>query len=138
MKKQILIVVGVILLVGGSVGVWASGRNKTATDSNANDLPLNTSSPGGNDSSNTQSSTTVEISGFAFAPETLRVKKGTTVTWTNKDSSAHTVTATDGKNGPHSTNLDAGKSYRFTFNETGTFKYKCVLHPDMSGSVVVE
>ena len=41
----------------------------------------------------------VAITGFAFSPAALTVKAGTTVTWTNKDSDAHTVTS-QGSGGP--------------------------------------
>ena len=34
---------------------------------------------------------TVEIHGYAFAPETLTVTAGTTVTWVNEDETPHTV-----------------------------------------------
>jgi copper binding plastocyanin/azurin family protein len=38
----------------------------------------------------------VSIDGFAFAPNTLTVKAGSTVTWTNKDEDPHTVVASGG------------------------------------------
>src|SRR5271166_6917165 len=37
----------------------------------------------------------VSIDNFAFAPATLTVKVGSTVTWTNHDEEPHTVAATD-------------------------------------------
>ena len=126
MKKSLVIALGAVLLVGGSIGVWMSQRSTSNTDTT------------NNSATTPQSGTTVEIGSFIFTPKVLKVKKGTTVTWTNKDSAVHTVTATDGKNGPHSTNLDPGKTYSFTFNELGTFAYNCVLHPSMTGSVIVE
>jgi plastocyanin len=83
----------------------------------------------------TEKPNTVLIKGFAFDPATLTVTKGTTVTWMNKDSTAHTVVAT-GKAFSSET-LNNGQSYTHTFNETGTFEYKCGIHPSMSGKVIV-
>ncbi|MCZ7401508.1 MAG: cupredoxin family copper-binding protein [Candidatus Methanoperedens sp.] len=77
----------------------------------------------------------VAIKGFAFAPETITVAKGTTVTWTNMDSVAHTVVAAD--NAFSSQTLENGQSYAHTFNDIGTFEYKCSIHPGMSGKVIV-
>jgi amicyanin len=79
----------------------------------------------------------VTIENFAFNPATITVKKGTTVTWTNKDSAAHTVT-TDSGSGPTSQLLNQGDSYTFTFNTAGTFNYHCQPHPNMKGTVIVE
>ncbi|MFC4911044.1 cupredoxin domain-containing protein [Actinomadura gamaensis] len=78
----------------------------------------------------------VTISGFAFAPAKLTVKRGTTVTWTNRDEDPHTVTVPGG-GGPRSPALVAGASFRFTFTKPGTYAYICTIHPFMHGTVVV-
>lgn len=75
----------------------------------------------------------VNIENFAFNPATITVQKGTTVTWTQMDSAQHTVTG----NGFDSGNLNKGQTFSWTFNETGTFSYKCSNHPSMSGKVIV-
>jgi len=77
------------------------------------------------------------IKDFAFNPASLTVKKSTSVTWTNQDSSNHTVTETDGQTGPGSGSLGQGQTYSFTFNTAGTFHYKCSIHPSMTGTVTV-
>lgn len=78
----------------------------------------------------------VAIANFAFDPPTLQVAAGTTVTWTNNDSSPHTVTADDGSF--DSGNLDPGQSFTFTFDQGGTFAYHCSYHPNMQASIVVQ
>jgi plastocyanin len=83
----------------------------------------------------TEKPNTVLIKGFAFDPATITVAKGTTVTWMNMDSASHTVVATG--NAFSSDTLKNGQSYAYTFNETGTFEYKCSIHPNMSGKVIV-
>ncbi|SFW85369.1 cupredoxin domain-containing protein [Amycolatopsis australiensis] len=80
---------------------------------------------------------TVAIKDFAFAPAATTVKKGTTVTWTNQDQDAHTVTST-GSGGPlRSPTLQTGQSYQYTFSTAGTFEYLCTIHPFMTATVTV-
>lgn len=77
----------------------------------------------------------VTIQGFAFSPATITVKVGTTVTWTNRDQDAHTVTAS---NGPFkSKTLNTGDTYSYTFTAAGSFDYLCTIHPFMTAKVVV-
>lgn len=79
----------------------------------------------------------VQIMNFAFAPAALTVKAGTTVTWTNKDSDAHTVTS-QGSGGPlASAALSTGQSYSYTFTKPGTYAYLCTIHPFMTATVTV-
>lgn len=78
----------------------------------------------------------VVIEGFAFGPATITVPTGATVTWTDQDAAAHTVTSeTDIFD---SGNLARNDSFSYTFTERGTFKYYCTLHPRMRGEVIVE
>jgi plastocyanin len=79
----------------------------------------------------------VEIDNFSFTPASIKVKKGTTVTWTNKDSAPHTVTGVDSNKGPESGTLNGNDTYTFTFDEVGTFGYICDFHPSMKGEVTV-
>ena len=79
------------------------------------------------------STAAVEISGFAFSPSELTVAKGTTVTWTNKDSVVHTVTSGSFGSGM----IQNGGSYSYTFNDSGTYVYHCIIHPSMRGSITV-
>lgn len=79
----------------------------------------------------------VAIMNFAFAPAALTVKAGTTVTWTNKDGDAHTVTS-QGSGGPlQSAALGTGGTYSFTFTTPGTYAYLCTIHPFMTATVTV-
>ena len=78
---------------------------------------------------------TIAIDDFAFAPITLTVPAGSTVTWTNKDGEPHTVVANDGTF--HSPTMDANGTFSFTFPTAGTFDYVCSIHPFMHGTVVV-
>ena len=80
--------------------------------------------------------------GKNFVPDTLPVKAGTTVTWTNGDTTLHTVTSGTPEGGNSGTEFDssyiaAGKSFQHAFNTAGTFDYYCTLHPFMKGKIVV-
>lgn len=82
------------------------------------------------------SSLAVSISNFSFQPGDITVKRGSTITWTNRDSAPHTVTA-DQNSEPKSGTLNLGDSFSYTFNTLGTFPYYCIFHPSMRGSVTV-
>ena len=80
----------------------------------------------------------ITIDNFAFAPQTITVAAGTTVTWTNHDDEPHTVTSADNPRLFKSSALDSDDSFSFTFATPGTFKYFCSIHPQMVGTVVVK
>ena len=77
----------------------------------------------------------VTIDNFAFAPATLTIKAGSTVTWTNRDEEPHTVASSDGSF--HSPGMGTGATYSHTFTTPGKFDYVCSIHPMMHGTVVV-
>jgi plastocyanin len=80
---------------------------------------------------------TVAIKNFAFSPATLKVTAGTTVTWTNQDTDAHTVTSS-GAGGPlHSAALATRATYSYRFTKPGTYAYLCTIHPFMTATVEV-
>lgn len=85
--------------------------------------------------------TEVAIDDFRFAPETVTVPVGTTVTWSNADATAHTVTA-GSEDAPEPDRFDLevdepGQTVRTTFDEAGSYAYYCELHPFMVGTVEV-
>ena len=77
----------------------------------------------------------VTIQNFAFNPASVTASVGSTVTWTNQDNTAHTVTADDGSF--DSKNLANGKTFSQTFSKAGTFSYHCSIHSQMKATVVV-
>ncbi|HEY7889696.1 MAG TPA: cupredoxin domain-containing protein [Steroidobacteraceae bacterium] len=79
----------------------------------------------------------VTITNYSFHPATLTVKKGTTVTWVNKDDDVHTIKSLDGPEAFNSPALDSGNQFGFTFHHAGTYHYICSVHPYMHGVIVV-
>jgi plastocyanin len=76
------------------------------------------------------------IKDFAFSPQTVTVKVGGAVTWTNGDGFAHSVKSADGSF--VSQDLPPGQSFTATFAAPGTFPYICGIHNSMTGTVVVQ
>ena len=70
-----------------------------------------------------------------FTHQTLNLKLGTTVVWTNRDGFLHTVTEDKGRF--KSEPLDKDQSFSFTFSEVSTFGYFCEIHPFIRGTVTV-
>jgi plastocyanin len=151
MKARPIFILAAALLVGIlalQVTAGAVVDNHVSTDNNTSKQTQSSYSSGqANTSKQTQSSyssgqaapeqstAAVNIKNHAFDPAQLNVAKGTTVTWTNADSEAHTVTADDGLF--DSGVLEPGQSYSVWLGGSGTVAYHCELHPDMKGSVVV-
>lgn len=85
-------------------------------------------------------SVTITIKDFAFSPDTVTIKAGTTVVWTNAGPSAHTTTSDGGiwgsgtlsppsGGGGYGGGGSAGGTFQFTFTQAGTFQYHCSIHP---------
>lgn len=76
-----------------------------------------------------------------FLPYEVNVAVGTTVTWSNDDTAAHTVTSGNisaGHNGLFDSSLFmSGATFEFTFTDAGTYDYFCMVHPWMNGLVKV-
>jgi len=89
-----------------------------------------------NSVTNPVQSQAVTIQNFAFAPASITVPVGSTVTWTNKDAVAHTTTS-DGA-GWDSGSLAQNASFARTFPSKGTFSYHCAIHPNMVATVTVQ
>jgi plastocyanin len=67
------------------------------------------------------------------------VKVGTVVTWTNRDSTPHTIVSDTASPVQFSSDpLPTGASYSFTFIQAGTYPYHCSIHPSMMGTIVVQ
>jgi plastocyanin len=132
-NKPIVAVVGVIVVLAVIFGFIAlNGNNKDSSSMSS----MKMSNSSSNSNADVVATNIVAIQNFAFSPATITVKVGTKVTWTNKDSAAHTVTG-DSNDGPASGTLAQGASYSFTFSKAGTFSYACSIHPNMKGTVVV-
>ncbi len=78
----------------------------------------------------------IAIAHFAFSPAADTVAVGTTITWTNQDATAHTVTQDGG--GFDSGSLAQNATFSQTFATKGTFSYHCRFHSSMVATVTVQ
>lgn len=95
----------------------------------------NSSNPASNSSVSTSA---VSIENMAFNPPNASISSGTTVTWTNNDSTTHQVESDGNLSNLLSGEIAPGQTYTFTFNQTGTYTYHCKIHPNMNGQIVVK
>jgi plastocyanin len=79
----------------------------------------------------------VDIVNFEFKPQTVTVKPGTKVTWTNGDTAIHTIKDTSPLATPVSTEMGKGATFSITYAQPGSYSYICGIHTYMKGSVEV-
>jgi quinohemoprotein ethanol dehydrogenase len=74
---------------------------------------------------------------YSFVPGRVRIKTGTTLTFTNVGDLPHTATSME--QGKWDTGaLAKGGTTSITFNQPGNYYYICLPHPWMYGQVIVE
>lgn len=66
--------------------------------------------------------------GGYFSPDRLVVEAGETVTWTNDDSIAHTVTSTWDNGATFNKVVRPGETFSWTFEEAGSYAIHCRPH----------
>jgi len=142
-------IIGSVLIAGVAFSPLLSGQFHSAYAQNnattmSGNMTGNKSSASGGNSVTISPGSSVPSNGKFFVPDTLTVSKGTTVTWTNGDTTLHTVTSGSPESGNSGTGtefdssyLAAGKTFQHQFSISGTFDYYCTLHPYMKGKVVV-
>ena len=118
MKKNIVIII-LTLAVALLIGFTSCSTSKTT----------------GTTTGTTASGNTVNIVNFSFVPGTLPISVGTTVTWTNSDSTTHHVASDTGVF--DSGDMAPNATFSYTFNSTGTFPYHCSIHTYMKGTIAV-
>jgi len=93
------------------------------------EIPSGTSSPG------------CEETNKCFNPSSVTINAGDTVEWKNGDTAAHTITAGSPADGPSgvfdSSLVMGGASFAYTFDNSGSYDYFCMVHPWMVGNVSV-
>ena len=130
----------VILIAGGLAALTGCSSNQSTKETGTTNQTESTGKSG-SDSGQSGETTpkaeaSVELANFAMNPDEVTIKKGGKVTWTNKDSVEHTVTADKGEF--DSGQLSEGQTFSRTFDTAGTFAYHCTPHPSMTGTIVVK
>ncbi|HEY5977268.1 MAG TPA: plastocyanin/azurin family copper-binding protein [Solirubrobacterales bacterium] len=79
-------------------------------------------------------SATVRMQSFQFKPGSLSVSKGTRVIFANASGVPHNATLA----GSFATGkIKPGKAVAVKFTAKGTYRYRCTIHPDMRGKIIV-
>jgi plastocyanin len=127
----------------------AQGSNQTGGNTTApgQSTGQNQSSAGGGatvSSVSIVSGASVPTNGVYFDPESVTSSVGSMVTWTNDDTVPHTVTSGVVENNVPKPDgefdsgiMNGGQTFSFVFSNTGEYDYYCLLHPFMTGKVVV-
>ncbi|MEA2209051.1 MAG: hypothetical protein QOF54_1528 [Solirubrobacteraceae bacterium] len=75
---------------------------------------------------------------IAIAPDTVRVRVGSTVRWTNFDNVSHNVTSEGGPAKFASRDFGEGGTFQVKLTKPGVIHYECTIHPaSMNGTIEV-
>lgn len=135
----IVVPILIVLAIGAAVGaaglgvsVLLGGPNVFSLSSTSGPAPSSVSISILNGTGNQQS--------LNYQPSSVTVAKGGTVTWTNNDPVAHTVTSVSVPSGASSFNsgmMNYTATFKVTFTVDGTYTYLCSYHPWMHGTIIV-
>jgi plastocyanin len=123
------------LFMGSSILIAVLLISNSCSKSSSDTMNGMSNNPYGTGSSAGPGMNQVFIQNMAFNPATITVTAGTTITWTNKDGYAHTVTSD--ANLFNSGNIASNGTFSFTFSTAGTYSYHCAIHASMTAKVVV-
>jgi plastocyanin len=132
-RRTLLLGMGVAIVAIAVVLVGCSSAGTTTTAGPTGGIVTTVPSGGGSTGGATVE---VKMEGMAFSPQTVTIKVGDTVNWTNMDQPPHNAVAVD-KSWQTST-FATGESGSVTFATAGTFPYICTIHPNMTGTVIVQ
>jgi plastocyanin len=108
----------------GQVGLQLSGRPKFARPSRT--APVRSGR------------VPIEYRNITIKPDTVRVRAGSTLVWTNEDPLQHNVTSVKGRQHFASPNFGQGHSFEVRVTRTGVIDYECTIHPvTMNGAIEV-
>lgn len=138
-KVKTVTIVAAVAILGVGAAKLASNEDNGSDKTGKSDNHMNNSgNKSDNQASSVQETNQVTYRDFDVVQKVIKVKKGTTVTWTNEDSAQHDVTP-DVETADFKASELFGKSetYQVTFNTPGTYTYYCSPHPYMKGTVEV-
>jgi plastocyanin len=125
----------------GTTGAAGAATSAQSTSTNRSSLKLATAPKYGKPSSGAPvqaGSVGVAYRNITIQPDTLRVKVGTTIKWTNYDSVEHNVTSQSGPQRFKSKDIGEGETYEIKALKPGVIHYECTIHPtSMNGTIEV-
>ena len=159
-KTSVLLVAGLVLVATGVVfGIFKWQGSNSGNKEHASSAEHHSEHSGTEQSTNaseidltSQTTVSIDIKDYAYTKANIKIKRGTTVTWTNQDTVRHNAMkehddGDEAHDGPTRDEvqddvfagplLAKGESYSFTFNEAGSNPYHCAPHPYMKGIITV-
>ena len=127
----LLACVALSLVVAGCGG---DDEEDSGADTQTTEQPADEGGDDGGTGGGGGGGTEVSMKDIKFAPDSITVNAGDTVTWVNDDSVGHDVTGDNFKSGDAGA-MQMGDTYEHAFKKAGTFDYVCTVHPGMEGSV---
>ncbi len=129
----------VACLALGAFGAGCGGDDEKDPGSSGGAPTQEPAGGGGADSGSGGKAVKVDMKDTTYIPQDVSVAKGGTITWTNSDGFAHTVTK-EGGPGPEfdSGNIDGGATFKQKFAAVGKIDYVCNIHPTQTGTITVE
>jgi plastocyanin len=121
-----------LALVGAGLGAFLPAISKAQSAPPASPA----ASPSAAGSAAATAAFSVDTKNFAYVPPSITVPAGSKVVFTNSDTVAHTVTASDGSF--DSKNMDPKSTWSHVFAKAGTYAYVCAYHAFMKGTVIVK
>ncbi len=126
---------------GSSSSSGGSPSTTTTTSAATSGLKVNTTPKyAAPSSSQPVQSGVVQIAyrNIAISPDTVRVRLGSTIRWTNHDSVEHNVTSQGGPQTFASKNIGEGATFTIKATRPGLIRYLCTNHPTtMNGTIEV-
>jgi plastocyanin len=140
-RLPILAAFGLLTLIAGCGSSSSSGTttSKSTSTKAKSSLKVNTT-PKFAPAAGPVRSGTVNIAyrNIAIAPDTLKVKVGSTIKWTNFDEVAHNVTSEGGPQKFASKDFTHGGTFSIKASKPGVIHYECTIHPaSMNGTIEV-
>ncbi len=131
MNNKIIIGIVILVIVVGAFLLMKSQYGTTQQQNTSSQTQTNPTT-----GTSTMAKNEVTIQNMAFSPDTLTVKVGDKVTWTNQDAIGHSATADD--NSFNTGVIAQGQSGSATFTKAGTYTYHCSVHPNMKATIIVQ
>jgi plastocyanin len=124
-----------------SSGSTSATTSSTSTSTSSGGLKANTTPKYAAPASSAPvQSGTVQVAyrNIAIDPDTLKVKVGSTIKWTDYDNVTHNVTSKSGPAKFASSNLTEGSTFSYKVTKPGVIHYLCTYHPaSMNGTIEV-
>lgn len=141
MRRRLATIVAPLALVPALAGCGSSSSSSNTTPSKTHSSSLKVNKrPNFAPATGPVRAGTVQIAyrNIAIAPDTLKVKVGSTLRWTNHDDIVHNVTSVDGPQKLASQDFGEGGTFELKVTSPGTIHYVCTIHPTtMNGTIEV-